>query len=115
MSHPASPHTLLPLYNKPAEEVLQFGLLLLLLLLLPLFSLLVMMLLLLLLLMLFWMPKTVQSLLFLHPPCTIGTMIFMMTCMIRDPYKLQCCHVDFTGFEIVLVFKVIVPLRGMVS
>ena len=68
VSHPASPDTLLPLYNKPAEEVLQFGLLLLLL--FPLFSLLVMMLLLmpLLLLVLFWMPKTVQSLLFLHPP-----------------------------------------------
>ena len=71
VSHPASPDTLLPLYNKPAEEVLQFGLLLLLL--FPLFSLLVMMLLLmplllLMLLVLFWMPKTVQSLLFLHPP-----------------------------------------------
>ena len=41
-------------------------------------------------------------------------MIFMMTCMIRDPYS-AVTSIHFTGFEIVLVFKVIVPLRGMVS
>ena len=117
VSHPpssiVSPTTPLPLYDKPTEEVFQLGFLLLLLppllLLLPLLLLMLLLLLLLLmlvmpmllmliLLMLFWMLKSVQSLLFLHPPSNN---------IVASIHK--------TALEVDFISNVVVPLCRIVS